>query len=64
MHKILCDKGYDVVIKINIKMINNYYFSLGKKPDKAEIENILRNAEKKQIQLQINFQREKDIQKI
>ena len=46
MHKILCDKGYDVVIKINIKMINNYYFSLGKKPDKAEIENILRNAEK------------------
>lgn len=47
MHKILCDKGYDVVIKINIKMINNYYFSLGKKPDKAEIENILRNAEKK-----------------
>ncbi|PIG99989.1 EFR1 family ferrodoxin [Clostridium combesii] len=47
MHKILCNKGYDVVIKVNIKMINNYYFSVGKKPDEAEMANILRDAEKK-----------------
>ncbi|MCR1935643.1 EFR1 family ferrodoxin [Clostridium tepidum] len=47
IHKILHNKGYDVVIKANIKMINNYYFSIGKKPDKVEIENILKDSEKK-----------------
>ncbi len=49
MHKILCNKGYDVVIKVNIKMINNYYFSVGKKPDEVEMANILRDAEKRWI---------------
>ena len=47
MNKILSNKGYDVVIKVNIKMINNYYFSVGKKPSKFQIENILTDAEKK-----------------
>lgn len=47
MHKVLSCKGYDVVVKANIKMINNYYFSVGKKPTKVDMENILTNAEKK-----------------
>ncbi|EJO5348949.1 EFR1 family ferrodoxin [Clostridium botulinum] len=47
IHKILYNKGYEVVVKVNIKMTNNYYFSFGKKQDKSEIKSILRNAEEK-----------------
>ncbi|NEZ47983.1 (Fe-S)-binding protein [Clostridium niameyense] len=43
----LSKKGYKVLIQENIKMINNYYFAVGKKPIKEDIESILDEAEQK-----------------
>lgn len=40
-------KGYNVLIQESIKMINNYYFRLGKEPNVNDCEKILNNAEYK-----------------
>lgn len=57
--RVLSKKGYKVFIQENIKMINNYYFAVGKKPIKEDIEFILNEAEKKIKELVNNFIQEK-----
>ncbi|MFU0784621.1 EFR1 family ferrodoxin [Clostridium sp.] len=55
MSKCLRKKGYKVLEQICIKMPNNYYFSVGKKPSKNSIKILLSNAEKKIQYIVKNF---------
>ncbi|WP_243284321.1 EFR1 family ferrodoxin [Clostridium tyrobutyricum] len=47
MAQCLKKKGFKIVIQSNIRMPNNYYFSIGKKPTKDNIELLLANSENK-----------------
>lgn len=45
--RIINKKGYDVFIQSSIKMTNNYYFAMGKKPTNEYITSTLKEAEVK-----------------
>ncbi|MBP2034062.1 ferredoxin [Clostridium algifaecis] len=55
MGKCLKKKGYKIVAQSSIEMPNNYYFSIGRKPDKHSIEKLLASAEKKTKYIVENF---------
>lgn len=61
MAKCLKKKGYIISAQISVKMPNNYYFSIGKKPTKNEIENLLIKADKKTKNTIENFIKNKTI---
>lgn len=61
MAKCLKKKGYIISAQISVKMPNNYYFSIGKKPTKNEIENLLIKADKKTKNIIENFIKNKTI---
>lgn len=61
MAKCLRKKGYLPLIQISIKMPNNYYFFVGKKPDKNEIKELLLKANKKVKDVVKNFINEEPV---
>ncbi|WP_368489437.1 EFR1 family ferrodoxin [Clostridium sp. BJN0013] len=58
--KCLKKKGYIISAQISVKMPNNYYFFIGKKPTKNEIENLLIKADKKVKNVIENFIKNKN----
>lgn len=54
-------KGYTISAQINVKMPNNYYFFIGKKPTKNEIEDLLISANQKVKNTVENFIKSKII---
>ncbi|MFL0197045.1 EFR1 family ferrodoxin [Clostridium sp. WILCCON 0269] len=59
--KCLKKRGYLISVQVSIKMPNNYYFFIGKKPSKDEVNNLLMKADEKVKHSIENFVKNKKI---